>query len=136
MKSLLPTLFAFVLLFSCSSTSYTVEEPSSTYIVLGTHGGFTGADIKQYYFKNGQCIELHDNAKSKALEPISKATFKTMLNELERLNFNDLEINDVGNMNSTIRLVTPDTDHTVQFTDQSKNTTELKLFFTKYYQLK
>lgn len=117
----------------CSSSQYSLEKPSPTFITLNSHGGFTGESVTQYFFENGQCYEESSFSGVKELTPISADTFTAMHLQLEALNFENREIHDPGNMNYSIRLKTPNFDQKVLFNTSTKNVDELLNFYKKYF---
>lgn len=132
MRNLLLTMILVGIFHSCKNPSYSIEDPSPTFITLGSHGGFTGEAITQYFFENGQCFQKSSISDTKQLSSIKRTAFRQMQHELLALDFLGTVMNEPGNMTYTIKYKTPDLEHSVAFNDVTKNAEQFLSFYKKY----
>lgn len=130
------TIFIFPLC-GCSPKTYSLEELPKEYIQIGSYGGFAGNVTTRFFFPNGQRfiaegIGTGDGVtSSKEIEPFTCKEFKEMKASLSSMNFEQIILDDIGNMTYFIRLKNKKTDHTVQWNNLDTAPEALVLFYNK-----
>lgn len=104
-------LTVMTLLFTaCKTKQYTFDTYDGNIMAIGSSGGFTGATNKYYLFENGQLFKSNRAGESpKELTQIDEKLIKQQFDNYYMLGFDQLELNDAGNMSYFI-IMHPHTD--------------------------
>lgn len=119
----------------CSPKVYSISNLPDEYIQIGSYGGFTGSVETFFFFPNGQRFLTHGSPTSDVpensdeIEGGSKKEFQSMLNDLEELDFYNIEMMEIGNMTYFVRVKTKKADKSVQWGDNSTISKSLESFY-------
>ena len=130
------------LFFSCGSVKNTETKPqpeaekpeaeiAETYFIIGEGGGFTGV-YEQYKISNNGTVAAWDGTTSKSsteTQMLGKKTTAKFFNDLEKLNIAGMQLNQPGNMNYSINLVTPNGASTILWSDNFSPSIEVLTFY-------
>lgn len=95
---------------SCKTKQYSFDTYDGNILAIGSSGGFTGATHKYYLFENGQLFKSNKAGESpKELTQIDKNLIKQQFDNYYTLGFDQLELNDAGNMSYFI-IMHPNSD--------------------------
>lgn len=122
-----------ILAFSqCKPKVYSLDFLSAKSITMGSYGGFAGTVETYIFLDNGQRFYTNSMTGDKELEPITKKQFKAMKRELLNLNFLNRELNEPGNMNYFIELITKKDNHKVLWSNPETAPKDLVEFMEKH----
>jgi hypothetical protein len=102
---------------------------------MGSYGGFAGAMKSYIFMPNGQRFMsssiLGSDASTNAneIEKLKTADFKTMLKSLKKMDFNKLELNEVGNMTYFVTLKNKKSEKKIQWSNMDTAPKELVEFY-------
>ena len=110
MKKLLTAFLCLIGFTQCNNKVYSLQNLPKQFIEIGSYGGFTGMQESYFLMPNGQRFFNNsmpgDTSFENAIE-IEKTeakNFKSLVKELKQLDFNEINLNESGNMNYFIRL--------------------------------
>ena len=118
----------------CGSKNYSIASPTKQYIEMGSYGGFAGVSKVYTFLSNGQRFKSKGlmgaiEQNSKELEKGESADFKAMLNGLKEVNFDNLDLNETGNMTYFIKLVNKKKEKKIQWANMDTAPKELVYFY-------
>lgn len=114
MKYLIPALVLLsIFVFQhCKSTQYTPEDYPARQIVFGSGGGFAGTYNHFYLFENGQLFKNSStNPNFVKVKTIKKKQVSQLFDNYDNLHFENIKINDPGNMSFYVEFKTKDKSH-------------------------
>lgn len=86
-------------LCSCLSGRYSLEDKPSSYIVIGSGGGFTNLVSKTFLFPNGQVFETQSYVDTTITHPnVKRRKARQLFRDLKSSNLRELEYNRSGNI--------------------------------------
>jgi len=132
-KKLLFALFCVFAFVQCRPTLYSASQLPTQFIEIGSYGGFAGTTTSYYILPNGQQFmatgTIGSPLTSNEIIPISTKTYNAMCSRLEAMRFNQLSLNDVGNMTYFVRRKTNKSDHKIQWSSMDSGPPELVSFY-------
>lgn len=92
--------------FSCKTQqTYTTDSFEGKMLTFGTSGGFAGTISENYFFENGQFMHHTSRPKNTITHKnIDQEIVDQAFSNFYSLGFDDLEVNDPGNLNYYIKL--------------------------------
>lgn len=90
---------------------------------MGSYGGFAGTAKTYFFFPNGQrflnqgLMGAVDTTNAREIEKTSPKAFKEILKSLKKIDFKDVELNEVGNKTYFIKLKTKKQEKKVQWSN-------------------
>jgi hypothetical protein len=129
---------AIICIFSfthCQQKLYSLSNLPKQFIEIGSYGGFAGTAKSFFFLPNGQRFmnsgflgaENKDNANE--IEKMKPKAFKEMLSNLKKMNFDKLELNEIGNMTYFVKLKTKKTEKKIQWNNMDTAPPELVQFY-------
>jgi len=116
-----------ILLSSCINSKKLIDNNKIDRIYFGKRGGFTNIPMEYVMFEKGQLYKIRNDSLFRI-----KRVCRKQLNEIDSLltvsHFNELDINDPGNINYFIRVVKEDYEKEVNWSD-SLGQNDLKLLY-------
>lgn len=110
MKKLLTAFLCLIGFTQCNNKVYSLQNLPKQFIEIGSYGGFTGMQESYFLMPNGQRffnISMPGDTSFENAIEIEKTeakNFKSLVKELKQLDFNEINLNESGNMNYFIRL--------------------------------
>jgi len=93
------TTFLFIMLFSCISHQFTLDNLPEKQLIFGKGGGMTGAADTYILLENGQLFHTNSlTKKSEELKSISKNKSDELFLQLEVLQLAEMDFNHPGNI--------------------------------------
>jgi len=120
-----------VLVWSCKTKQYTLEEYQDPKISFGSGGGFTGLYTRYILFENGQIFKKGGNEKEfSTFGNVKKNDAAQVFKNYGVLKINEIELNDRGNMNYYIEYKDKDKTHNINWGGTNQPASDdLKLFY-------
>lgn len=116
-----------ILLSSCINSKKLIDNNKIDRIYFGKRGGFTNIPMEYVMFEKGQLYKIRNDSLFRI-----KRVCRKQLNEIDSLltvsHFNELDINDPGNITYFIRVVKEDYEKEVNWSD-SLGQNDLKLLY-------
>ncbi len=109
------------LLVSCTQTHQTTRTERTPEIQFGRTGGFTNIPVNYAIRKNREVFRLREETSEK-INKISAGNLREIMALVDSLNFQNLGSGKAGNVNFYIRVMTPEYDHTVQWSESEQDT--------------
>jgi len=98
LKTTLTTLL-LIILFSCQSQQFTIENLPQRQLVFGKGGGMVGSVDAYILLENGQLFHTNSlTKKSEELVQVGKAKTKELFDQLEALKLGNMDFNHPGNI--------------------------------------
>jgi len=95
---LLPVPALVLILSSCASNRYSLDEKPQSYIIMGSGGGFTNLVASTYVYPNGQVFETQTFVDSTISHPNIKRTHtKRLFKDLEASKLKEIKFSQPGN---------------------------------------
>lgn len=116
MKKLI-LIFIAALTFSCASKKITQD---STEIKFGSTGGFTGM-TNQYLIKGDGKVYKNSIDTINAINELKKCELKIIHKQLNKLDFENLKLNEKGNMTYFIEVKTDKFQNKISWSNQAQN---------------
>jgi len=106
MRLNLPLILLLTLIISsCKTTRYGLEDYPDRQIIFGAGGGVTGQYETYTLFENGQFFYTNSISKeTKALSDLPKSRFKALVKEMKAMDFKENTFQKPGNYNHFISL--------------------------------
>ncbi|MFH0758482.1 MAG: hypothetical protein V2B15_14435 [Bacteroidota bacterium] len=127
---LIAVVFTFLLnsTQNCSSVKI-AKSPrlSFTSISFGKSGGFSN-QVEKYIIRNNGTVSNLSNESENVLNEIGETELLNLESDLNRINYYDLQLNEVGNMTYFIVIEKDDITKRVSWTDAT-DSTEIKEFY-------
>lgn len=120
-----------VLLFSCKTKQYTLEEYADPQITFGSGGGFTGMYKHYTLFKNGQLFKKEGKEEQfTAMKAADRNQVTQVFKNYQVLNLAEVEIDEPGNMTYYIAYKDKEGEHKMTWGGTNKQAAqEVKLFY-------
>jgi len=135
MKKLLTAFLCLVGFSQCHHKVYSLQNLPKNFIEIGSYGGFTGMQESYFLMPNGQRF-FNNNMPGDTnfnnaieLEKTETKAFKKVLKTLEKLDLEELNLNEPGNMNYFIRLKEKKEEEMVLWSNMDSAPTELVTFY-------
>jgi hypothetical protein len=96
----------------CNNKVYSLRDLPPKYIEIGSSGGFAGTANSYYFFPNGQRFVSKGPmgaigaADAQEIAPATPKDFKKILKSLKKMDFIDIQLNEIGNMTYFVILKT------------------------------
>ena len=114
-------LFTGMLFFILSCyNSKNANDRSRFEIYFGKSGGFTNIPMEYVLNEDGRILKIQNDTTIE-IQTITKKQMKEIKNLLNEIKFQDIEINEPGNITYYIRTYTKKYQNTVRWTDSSDN---------------
>ena len=108
------TTFLFVILLSCKSQQFTLENLPEKQLVFGKGGGMAGSVDTYILLENGQLFHTNSiTKKSEELEEVEVAKTKELFDQLDALQLASIDFNHPGNIYYFIEDVNEDSSSKV-----------------------
>lgn len=106
---------ALILVFTgCNSTKFTTDNLPETQLIFGNGGGVAGFVNQYLLLENGQLFEKRDPSNSfTELSKVKKKKAASFFARLDAMSFEELELDQPGNIYRFIQLKTPALDHKI-----------------------
>ncbi|NQU86809.1 MAG: hypothetical protein HQ541_13720 [Mariniphaga sp.] len=127
MKKLYLLLGILYLVCSCTSSKKLNTNKYSLEIHFGNSGGFTNSQTEYVLNKNGKLNMIVNNNETE-ITILEKSTIRKIKKLLKSLDFENLIIDDPGNMTYFIKVKTTDFENSAKWNDNTKNQ-QLKNFY-------
>lgn len=107
----------------CHNKVYSLQDLPKQFIEMGSSGGFAGTAKSYFFFPNGQrflnqgLMGSVDTANAQEIETATPKDFRELLKSLKKMDFKDLELNEVGNMTYYIKLKSKKKEKLVQWSN-------------------
>ena len=114
-------LLLILVILSCKSAHYSVENWPQTYLSFGSFGGFSGMISTTYLLPNGQVF--HENSMdNKKIETnkLSKKEARNVFNSAEKINWSQLPPDNFGNMSYFFSYHTKDSTYTANWGEKGQ----------------
>ena len=118
-----------VLLFSCINARKLMNNNETGSIYFGKKGGFTNIPVEYVLFEKGQLYKLRNDTLLR-IRRISRTQLGTIDSLLLVSGFNELKINEFGNITYFIRVVRNDYENEANWSDISEANDLKKLYNT------
>ena len=102
---------------------YSLRDLPQKYIEIGSSGGFAGTAKSYYFFPNGQRFVSEGPmgtvgaVDAQEIESATPKDFKEILKLLKKMNFIDIQLNELGNMTYHVKLKTRKEEKGVQWSN-------------------
>lgn len=113
-------IISLVLLYSFAFPEKPVNDSKTDRISFGRTGGFTNMTVEYALFGNGKVYRVKDNEMIKVCR-IKKERVSEIECSINCNGFRDLAINKPGNMTYFIKVVEPDYQNEVRWSDNDQN---------------
>lgn len=121
MKKLIFILCTISLVAACTSSKKLNSEPATFEVGFGNYGGFTGSSTVYLISGNGQ-VFIVENINRQPHQTISKKKIEKLKEHLNSIGFENLKVNEPGNLTYFIKVKTGNSENTVKWNDETKNT--------------
>ncbi len=137
MKQLnLAILLSLLCIVSCKTQKESLETYEGMILEFGNSGGFTGTIDCYKLMENGQLFKSTDGSNFMEIQALKKDLAKQMFQNFETLGFNEMRINDPGNMTFYVSMGQGKRMQTLKWGGTSQvPDPNLKRFYTNLFKL-
>ncbi len=137
MKQLnLAILLSLLCIISCKTQKESLDTYEGMILEFGNSGGFTGAIDCYRMMENGQLFKSNDGKNFTEITSMDKKVAEQMFENFETLGFNEMRINDPGNMTFYVSLGQGKRVQTLKWGGTSQiPDPNLKRFYTNLFKL-
>ncbi len=109
---------ATFLIFSCKTTTYTIDNLPEKQLYFGSGGGFTGMVNEYLLLENGQLFKVPSPGQLEEMDKVKKKKAESIYMDYETLGFKELIFNQPGNIYYFIRMVDGESENFISWSDQ------------------
>lgn len=120
MKNLFFFLSILCLITACSSSKVNTSKEKFTEVRFGNYGGFSNLSTEYVITGDGQLSKVESNV-NKPVKVVRKKVIREIDDKLKSIEFEKLQINDLGNMTYFIEVKTTEYENTVRWNDETQN---------------
>lgn len=115
-------ILSLILIPACNNSRAMANKRVKTEIHFGRTGGFTNIPVEYLINSKGEVLRL-SASNPETVNLLTSKKLKSIMRELNRIDFKHIESDDPGNISYFIKVRTPKYENTVRWNDQTQNDT-------------